>query len=116
LRCLPIHYERIGTTKLLEHSFIEERHRGKVILRSFTETSCLKLSLALGGKLVGVCEESEWVKSSDNDSDYFDARWNCRMTNKALLNSQHDVSLLDLRPLDCRKFRTLSGSPKLGCH
>jgi putative transposase len=46
LRCPRIHHKPIRTTNLLERCFLEERRRTKVILRFFTEKSCLKLVFA----------------------------------------------------------------------
>jgi len=47
LRCPRVHHKRIRTTNLLERSFLDERHRTKVIPRFFTEKSCLKPPSAL---------------------------------------------------------------------
>lgn len=46
MRCPAAHHKRIRTTNLLEHSFVEERRRTKVIPRFFNEQSCLKLAFA----------------------------------------------------------------------
>lgn len=61
-RCPEVHRKAIRTTNVIERAFEELRRRTKVILRFFTERSCLKLAFA---ELVRVGQRARRIKMSE---------------------------------------------------